>query len=287
MNENELEEEYEYEYEESPIMAFFKKLAIRLAIIGVAISIIYILYEVVWVPSHFKKLSEMIDDYKYSDVQEQYLLLKKEFPDFSGKFTVAGLEMDFPVVQRNDNKFYLTHTIDGKIDKHGALFADCRNDLKKLNTNTVLYGHNMKDGTQFGMLNVYKTASGYKAGPVVTFNTLYNNYKWKVFASFLINTRPEDDGGYVFNYTNPEFSSKTEFDNFYREVMQRSYIITGVDVEYGDKILTMSTCSVLYDDSRLVVMARLVRDGESEEVDLSAAQDNVNQRFPKAFNKEK
>lgn len=286
MDENEIEE-YEYEYVESPAKEFFRKVAIFAAIIGIVASIIYIAYEVAWVPRHFKKLSEVFDSINYSDVQDNFIDFKKQYPDYAGQFIVKGLDMDFPVTQRKDNKFYLTHTIDGKLDKHGALFADCENNLKVLNPNTVIYGHNMKDNSQFGMLNVYKTANGYKAGPVVTFNTIYANYKWKVFASFLINTNPKDDEGYAFNYTRKEFANEAEFDTFYREVMKRSYIITGVDVEYGDKILTMSTCSVLYDDSRLVVMARLVRDGESEDVDLSAAHNNKNQRFPAAFDKER
>lgn len=276
-----------------------KRIVIIIASAAVICSSGYIVYDMVWIPYHFRKLNDSFTVSESSadsaadgalnenSVQKKYAELKAEYPDFMGKLTVEKLKMDFPVAQCADNSYYLKHTLDGVADKHGTLFADCENNLRELDQNTVLYGHNMKDNTQFGMLNVYKTVDGYKSAPVVTFNTIYRDYKWKVFASFLINTKPEDDGGYAFNYTKKDFSSEQEFSDFYNEVMERSYIITDTDVKPDDKILTMSTCSTLFDDSRLVVMARLVREGESEEADTSSARENPDQRFPSEFKTDK
>ncbi|MBQ8783849.1 MAG: class B sortase [Clostridia bacterium] len=275
-----------------------RKCLLVLAIIGVIGSSGYLIYDLVWLPYSIQKQNEIFNvDEEQSNtsqnessqnegtppVQEKYVQIKSQYEDFAGKLIVKGLKMDFPVVQGEDNSYYLKYNIDGEEDKHGALFVDYRNDLVNLNQNTIIFGHNMRDGTQFGMLSMYKKLSTYKACPVITFNTIYKDYKWKVFAAFLINTQPEHDGGYVFNYLRTDFATDREFYDFYDEVMERSYFITDTDVTPEDKILTLSTCSLLLDDSRFVVMARLVRDGEEPSVDTSAARVNTNQRFPQAW----
>lgn len=271
-----------------------KKFLLVLAVAGILGSSAYLVYDLVWVPYSVKKQSQAFSpsaqigsSYEStSDIRGKYAKIKNQYDDFAGNLIIKGLEIDFPVVQGDDNSYYLNHTIDGKEDKHGTLFADYRNNLVNLNDNTIIYGHNMLDGTQFGMLSMYKKLSTYQACPVITFNTIHKEYKWKVFAAFLINTRPQHDNGYVFNYLRTDFASEDEFRNFYDEVMERSYFITNVDVTPEDKILTLSTCSLLLDDSRFVVMARLVRNGESAETDISAACENINQRFPEAWHDE-
>ena len=269
-----------------------KKIVLIIAAVGIILSGAYLVYDLLWVPYHFEKLSEsmlcdeapqMKTDGKTDKISEKYQKIKEKYPDFCGRIIAPELEMDFPVVQCNNNSYYLKHTIDGRVDKHGTLFADFRNNMTELDDNTVIYGHNMKDCTQFGMLNVYKSVEKYRLCPVITFNTLYHDCRWKVFAAFLINTKPGDDGGRVFEYTKTNFSSEKEFEEFYKEVTERSYIITDVDVKYGDKILTMSTCSTLFENSRLAVMARLVREGESEDVDTSSARSNPDVKMPSGF----
>ncbi len=276
---------------------FVRKCLLVLAIIGVISSSGYLIYDLVWLPYSIEKQNELFNvdennsgsnnpssgEGETPPTQEKYVEIKNQYDDFAGKLIVKGLKMDFPVVQADDNTHYLKYNIDGEEDKHGALFVDYRNNLTDLNQNTIIFGHNMRDGTQFGMLSMYKKLSTYEACPVITFNTLYNDYKWKVFAAFLINTQPEHDNGHVFNYLRTDFGTEQEFYDFYDEALERSYFITDVDVTPQDKILTLSTCSALIDDSRFVVMARLIRDGESESVDTSAARINTNQRFPQAW----
>lgn len=278
-----------------------RKILLTVAIIGVISSSGYLIYDLVWVPYAIEKQNDefKVDENKTGSsnqptqqqeappIQEKYVELKNKYQDFAGKLIIKGLNIDFPVAQYTDNSYYLKYNFDGEVDKHGALFVDYRDDLINMSQNTIIYGHNMRDGTQFGMLSMYKKLSTYKACPVITFNTIYKDYKWKVFAAFLINTQPEHDNGYVFNYTRTSFANEEEFQSFYEEAMQRSYFITDVDVNSDDKILTMSTCSLLIDDSRFVVMARLVRDGESESVDTSSAKLNPKQRFPQAWYDEK
>jgi len=212
--------------------------------------------------------------------------------DIVGWITVGEGEnkiVNHPVMQAADNDYYLTHTFENKEDKGGAIFADYRNEFEagKLSGNTVLYGHNIWDGTMFAKLTRYYDATlggysdklgFYKENPTIIFDTLYEKSEWKVFACVLFNT--DEKNGEVYPYTQiHDFENEDSFNSFILDIMDRSVLWTDVDLTYGDSILTLSTCYYPYGeniDTRCVVFARKVRDGESAEVDVSKAQRNEN-----------
>ena len=199
--------------------------------------------------------------------------------------------INYPVVQSKDNDYYLYHNFYKEEVKRGAIFADYRNSFLKtaLSGNTILYGHNMWNGdTMFAKLSRYYDGgvskgessdylSFYKEHPTITFNTIYKDYEWKVFACVLFNT--ESDKGEVYPYNNIlDFASADKFNKFIIDIMDRSVLWTDVDLAYGDSILTLSTCYYPYGksnvDTRVAVFARKVRVGESTEVDVSKAERN-------------
>ncbi len=218
-------------------------------------------------------------------IQAKYTALLKINPEFVGKLYIEAIEeAGYNIVQTNDNNKYLNIGFKGETTRYGTLFVDYRNNIRKFNTNTIIYGHNMRDGSQLGSLTVYSDIENYKAYPTIEFNTIYKNYTWKVFAAFISNGKAEDDNGYSFPYLTTTFPSDDKFIDFIDEVKARSYYTNeSVDIKPDDKILTLSTCDTVFDDARFVVMARLVRDGESTEVDTSKAVINENQRFPQAW----
>lgn len=198
--------------------------------------------------------------------------------------------INYPVVQADDNKYYLTKNFLKQDSERGTIYADYRNVIEpdKLSGNIILYGHNMWNGeTMFAKLTRYYDGrlhgesqdrlSFYKKHPTLTFNTIYEDSEWKVFACVLFNT--QEKLGEVYPYNNVlEFGNKNEFNSFILDLMDRSVLWTDVDLTYGDTILTLSTCYYPFGkenaDTRCAVFARKVRDGESPEVDVSKAQIN-------------
>lgn len=219
------------------------------------------------------------------EIRKKYTALINTNPDFVGKLYIDAIEeAGFIVVQGTDNQKYLTTGFKGEATRYGTLFVDYRNDVNKLDTNTIIYGHNMRDGSQLGSLSLYSKLENYKSFPTIKFNTIYAENEWKVFAAFIINTEADDDNGYVFPYLTTNFPSDEKFMEFVDEVKSRSYYTNdSVDIRPDDKILTLSTCDTVFGNARFVLMARLVRDGESAEVDVEKAQENENQRFPQAW----
>ncbi len=225
------------------------------------------------------------------EILPDYMGLYAENPEFVGWITV-GQEIDYAVMQSDDNDYYLTHDLHGNETPSGSIYADYRNKFTSsgISGNTILYGHNMFSGTMFTKLSRYYNAAlfpgegytdrldYYKKNPVITFDTIYEKSQWKVFACVLFNT--DKKNGEVYDYLGTtEFTSKDQFNNYVLDIMDRSVLWTDVDLQYGDSLLTLSTCYFPYGDSietRCVVFARKVRDGESAEVDVDAAMTNYN-----------
>lgn len=221
-------------------------------------------------------------------MQDKFKLLYTQNQDFVGWLNIPNTSIDMPVYKCSNNDYYLKHDNYDTYTKYGTLFMDKDNNPLNLTRNTTIYGHNFDNKSIFDELHNYQDPEFFKKSPVIEFNTLYKDYKWKVIAAFHTNGSSDGDNGYLFYYIASDFGNNS-FMKFYDELQQRSYIHTGVDVQPTDKVLTLSTCTYFFDrngaleNARFVVIARLVRDGESEEVDTSLVTENTNVRYPQLY----
>ncbi len=213
---------------------------------------------------------EDIEQLPEGTMNEEYASLYAANNDFIGWVSINGTNVDYPVVQADDNEYYLHKDYDGNYNFAGTIFTDFEGRFgpSEMPNNTILYGHNMLYKYQFAALSNYRTNIDFlKMSPVADFNTLYQNNQYKIFSVFVTNTAEEH--GEVFDYyNNVYFESSDQFYSFIMECMDRSIYETGVDIQYGDELLTLSTCdaSTGFEDCRLVIVARKVRENESPEV---------------------
>ena len=217
-------------------------------------------------------------------------------PDTVAWLTVPGTLCDNPVVKTSDNNKYLDTTFEGSRSKYGTLFADAACRIEKpssaeadvhegLSQNIIVYGHHMRDGTMFGQLKFFREFAFYQKHPTLEFTTLYDGsaQQYKIVALYIVNTYAIDDSDTVFNYRQVGFADEYAYLRYVDECRQRSVINTTVDVEYGDQLLTLSTCTYEFDNARLVMLARQVRPGESADVDVENASINFDAVYPKAY----
>ncbi|MGN1415656.1 MAG: class B sortase [Oscillospiraceae bacterium] len=231
--------------------------------------------EVVTIPP----TEEEILEHNFS-VMEYY---KNINPDVVGFIELEGCGIAQPVVQTDDNDYYLTHTYYNGVNQAGSIFMDYRCTVTEdyVSPNIVLYGHNQRDGTMFGNLKKYKyDLDFYAENPVVTFNTEFESGQYVIFAFFVTNTlEKQDSRGEVFHYHDyiETLSNPGTFGWYMSQVNRRNQIISPVDVTYGDRLLVLSTCSNEYADSRFVVFARKLREGETvDSFDFTKAKLNEN-----------
>lgn len=207
-------------------------------------------------------------------------------PDIAGWVKIPDTKLDYAVVQAEDNDKYHRADIDGKYNDWGIPYVDFRVDQSKPSYNTVIYGHNMGDGTMFGYLQAYKKLSYYQQHPLISYNSVYRKDMYKIFAVVVCKADDPD-----FDYHNFIDSDDDAAKNEYIEkIMERSIIKTTVDVKASDRLLTLSTCDYTFRDpdtnkliARLVIFSRAVRDGESETVNVNAATLNPNPLMPKQW----
>lgn len=222
-----------------------------------------------------------------------FAALYKKNHEIKGWLTVPKTGIDYPVLQSGDNEKYLKTDFNNNKARDGSIFLDYRDSIKPMSQNLIIYGHNMRDGQMFCNLENYEPKDGndyvgfYNSSPLITFGTLYESAKWKIFAVFV--TPADENVSGALYYLDTGFSGSAEFDGFIKEVRKRSFVNTSVDVRYSDKLLTLSTCDYAYpkspdgDHARLVVMARRVRSGESDAV--APAKKNNNVFFPEYYYK--
>ncbi|MBQ7838042.1 MAG: class B sortase [Clostridia bacterium] len=215
----------------------------------------------------------------------KYAQLYAANDDLRGWISIPGFDINLPIAQGTDNNFYLKKDIYGKYTTYGVPFFDYRmTDFKNLHKNTVVYGHNMRhDDLIFGMLENYRfIEAGFQKAPVIECNTIYGDFTWFVYAAFISNSDASQDNGYLFPYNFIDVSDG-KFADYIAEIDKRKFYTTGVDIQPTDKILTLSTCCYDFEDARLVVVARLRREGESVAVDTSRAYLNDDIKYPQIW----
>lgn len=289
---------------DDPTAEKIRKIVMIIAVIAAIVSGGYLFNDYVIAPymnsKQLDELSGMIGDgnsiadsqslaEKYPGVTfpdgmlEKYAALYARNKDFVGWIEIDGLDISLPVVRGENNDKYLKTDFDGKYSKYGSIFMNCANKVDSLNYNTTIFGHYMKDTKMFGNLMQYKSIVGYKKAPVIEFNTIYGDYKWKVFAAYITNGTSAGDDGYLFNYMFTDLSTNEAVEEFLGEIKLRTIYYPNVDIAVSDRILTLSTCTYELDEGRLVVMARMVRPGESTDVDLKNIRVNPNPRYPQGY----
>ena len=173
-----------------------------------------------------------------------------------GWVTVPDTKISYPVLQSPSRPdYYLTHTFEGKWSAWGAIYAREACDVFKPSDNITLYGHHMKDGSMFSGLDGYKRKSFWESHQYIYFDTLYERHVYQVIASF--KTSGNYGEGYAYHLFD-DAMNEDEFNEFIATIKSMAYYETGISAQYGDKLITLSTCEYSLDNGRHVVIAKRV-----------------------------
>lgn len=237
--------------------------------------------------------ADMIAKYKKTTyptgIQKELVKAYAANNDLVGWLYIPDTAVNTPIVQGKDNTKYLRNNFYGENTRYGTAYADYRCKKHSLSTNHVIYGHNMPSGTHFYDINRYEDIEWYKQHPVIKYSTLTGEYTYLVYAAFYTTALIKYNGGYFFNYIYPNMGP-VSLKGYIQQINERAIYKTGVTATSSDKFITLSTCNHSLDsacgvdiDGRLVVVGRLLRNGESESVDTSAAKSNPNYRRPQVW----
>ncbi|MBQ3052178.1 MAG: class B sortase [Clostridia bacterium] len=216
-------------------------------------------------------------------------ILLKQNSDFKGWITIDGTKIDNPIYQTDNNNYYINHNQNKEKSSYGALFFDCENVIteKKIDKNLVVFGHEMKNGSMFGQLKKLKNLSFYKEHSTIGLNVLGQQSVYRIYAVYILNAKKADDNGNIYNIYRQSFNDSQDFNEWVSQAKERSIIETKVEVEYGDDILTLVTCSRDFEDARLVVMAKKLTSDEDTSPKNSKAYANPNPKYPAKWYEER
>lgn len=163
--------------------------------------------------------------------------LHEENEDVVGWIKFEQMDISYPIMQGEDNDYYLEHTYKGKENSSGSIFMEALNASDFTDAHTIIYGHNMKNGSMFGSLQDFKKQGHYEENTYFTIYTLEGAYRYQIFAYYDISMY-----GDVYQI---HFKADDAFQSFIDTLISRSYYDTGVKPVKTDKIVTLSTCSTV------------------------------------------
>lgn len=167
--------------------------------------------------------------------------------NYVGWIRINNTRIDYPIVRADDNEYYLNRGYDHKFTPKGSIFMDKRNLGNGLDQHTILYGHNMKDGSMFADLHKYGDAAFIESNGIIEIEDIYKNRKYRVVSAYFV-----DADIFELPY---ELN-----DEIIRTFIERSDVrIENMD-EYRGNVLTLSTCSYNVENGRMIVHAIEVED---------------------------
>lgn len=202
-------------------------------------------------------LSDLSSSPSEQQVQQRFHELLQINEDIVGWVKIGDTGVDYPIMQSEDNDFYLERDILKMSNVNGSIFMDYRNDIQSpTDKHLILYGHNMKNQTMFAPLLHYESRWYLEQNPVIEFDTLYENRKWEIFAVNKTDIHR--------NYIRTDFINDDDFLEFITDLKKTSIHQTDIQLREDDVILTLSTCSSVSDEARFVVHARLIKPSADE-----------------------
>ncbi len=196
------------------------------------------------------------DEPSYEDngMLSKYMSLYQRNNDFSGWIEIEDTKIDYPVMQNTQsNAYYLHRNFNREDSDAGIPFLDFQCVLNPRSDNMIVYSHNMKNGEMFHDLLNFKDINYYKEHSTVKYDTLYETGEYEIFAVIRTRVGVADEFKY-YEYIN--FKDETEFNHFVNTAVNRSIYKTGIIPVFGDKLLTLSTCSYNSQNERFVVFCK-------------------------------
>lgn len=192
------------------------------------------------------------------EVLEKYKNLLNKNKKLIGWLQIDDTKINYPVMQTTDNEYYLTHNMNQEYDKNGTIFMDKDCDVLKPSTNFILYGHNMVSGQMFARLEDYEKKEFCEKHPYINFDTIYETGIYQVM--YVFRSKVYSEGEITFKYYQfIDAFSEQEFDSNMQEMAEMALYDTGVTAQYGDQLLTLSTCDYQEKNGRFVVVAKKVQ----------------------------
>lgn len=191
-------------------------------------------------------------------IQENMKDVYMENQDIVGWLLIDDTSIDYPVMQcKSDMNYYLHRGFDKEYSGQGSLFANILSNISAPSDNILIYGHHMITDTMFHSLTEYENEEYYRKHKYITFDSIYRTGTYEVIAAFRTKIQSDEDGRFVY-YNFFDARNKDEYNNYIDNIKKLTPYQMDSTAEYGDKLITLSTCAYHTKNGRFVVVAKQI-----------------------------
>jgi sortase B len=173
-----------------------------------------------------------------------------------GWINVEGTNIDYPVVQADDNEYYLTRNYKGEKDSYGSIYMDFRNVRVGRDDNIIIYGHKIRDGSMFSDLAMYTNEGTYEQyfenNNIISLDHNGERTTWEIYSAYVVNLDREDY--HLFTI----FKDREKYTDFLEVSKERSLIKKDIELTENDTVISLVTCNFWYDNARVIVHGKLI-----------------------------
>lgn len=199
-----------------------------------------------------KETEQIIESERVLQVKE----IQKENQDIIGWLEIPSTSINYPVLQGTDNEFYMTHNYKKEKSKNGSIFLTKDYDWTLPSSNLLIYGHNLGNGAMFQELLKYESHEYYLEHPTIRFTTTTEDAEYEIIAVFKSRVYYKSEQNVFRYYYFVNAATEDEYNQFVNNAKQASLYETDATAEYGDQLITLSTCSYHVKDGRFAVVGR-------------------------------
>lgn len=250
-----------------------KKIILIIKIILTTILTIAIIYLLIYFYNSYKnkKLYEDLDSNLTSNINtateespannefvEKVKELQKENEDIKGWIKIDGTDINYPLLQGTDNDYYFSHNYKKESTKYGSITINDKSNLKDVNSNVIIYGHDMKDSQMFGELIKYEKKEFYNQHSIIRIMTEEGESEYKIMYVFKSRVFYTDETNVFRYYQYYNFNNESKYNEYLKNCKKVELYNTGVTAKYGDQLITLITCEYSQNNGRLVLVARKI-----------------------------
>lgn len=241
-----------------------KKIIIFIIILIISISMIVIKLREKNMFNNSDLYNELINDtsqIQESNIKTERMIkleeLQKQNSDIVGWLQIEETNINYPILQGTDNSYYMTHNYKKEYSKDGSLFLDKDYDWSIPSTNLLIYGHNNRGSSEMfaGLMN-YKDEEYYKKHKTIRITTNKEDAEYEIIAVFLSRVYYKSETNVFRYYYFINAENEQDFNEYVQNSKEASLYNIDATAEYGDQLLTLSTCEYSQEDGRLAVVAR-------------------------------
>ncbi len=186
---------------------------------------------------------------------EQLKKVQEQNQEIVAWLNIKGTQINYPVLQADNNEYYLTRNYKKEYNSNGSIFLDCRYSFERPSDNFLIYGHNNNNGLMFDDLLAYEDKSYYESHPEINLTTTKEDATYKIIAVFKGQAYQENSENDFLYYNYVDFDNDEEYYNYIENCKKDSLYEIDTKIDHREKLLTLSTCEYSKKNGRFAILA--------------------------------